>query len=74
MATIDWNWLADVYNAGGWQITGVRVSGTRDRQELVLTLERRVPIGWAELRMDVDSSEWEGFDAALAAWRGSDVG
>lgn len=74
MATIDWNWLAEVYEAGGWRIAGVRASGTRDQQELVLTLERQVPIGWAQLRLDVIPAEPDRLDDELAAWRGNDVG
>jgi hypothetical protein len=38
--TIDWGWLAATY--AGWRIAGLQASGTRDRQELVLTLERQV--------------------------------
>jgi len=70
--TIDWGWLAATY--AGWRIAGMRASGTRDRQELVLTLERDVPVGLPALRLDADPAEWDGFDSALAAWRGRDVG
>lgn len=68
--TIDWGWLAATY--AGWRIAGLRASGTRNRQELVLTLERGVPVRPA-LRLDADPADWDGFDDALAAWRGRDV-
>jgi DNA (cytosine-5)-methyltransferase 1 len=42
---VDWDWLAATYALGGWRITGVRATGTRDRQELTLTLERDVSVG-----------------------------
>lgn len=70
---ITWAWLEQTYTQGGWRITGARASGTRDRQELVLTLERQVPIGWAQLRIDVDPADWEGFEDELAVWRGRNV-
>jgi len=69
--TIDWGWLAATY--AGWRIAGLRASGTRDRQELVLTLEREVPVGLPALRPDGDPADWDGLDDALAAWRGRDV-
>jgi hypothetical protein len=69
--SIDWGWLAATY--AGWRIAGLRASGTRDRQELVLTLEREVPVGLPALRLDGDPADWEGFEDHLAAWRGRDV-
>jgi hypothetical protein len=69
--TIDWSWLAATY--AGWRIAGLRASGTRDRQELVLTLEREVPVVLPALRLDADQADWDGLDDALAAWRGRDV-
>jgi hypothetical protein len=69
--SIDWGWLAATY--AGWRIAGLRASGTRDRQELVLTLEREVPVGLPVLRLDVDPADWEGFEDELAIWRGRDV-
>jgi hypothetical protein len=68
--SIDWGWLASTY--AGWRIAGLRASGTRDRQELVLTLEREVSVRPA-LRLDVDPADWEGFEDELAIWRGRDV-
>jgi hypothetical protein len=69
--SIDWGWLAATY--AGWRIAGLRASGTRDRQELVLTLEREVPVVLPALRLDADQADWDGLDDALAAWRGRDV-
>ena len=69
--TIDWGWLAATY--AGWRIAGLRASGSRDRQELVLTLEREVPVGLPALRPDGDPADCEGFEDELATWRGRDV-
>jgi len=69
--SIDWGWLAATY--AGWRIAGLRASGTRDRQELVLTLEREVPVGLPALRLDADPEDWHGFEDELAIWRGRDV-
>ncbi|QFG02151.1 hypothetical protein [Tepidiforma bonchosmolovskayae] len=69
--SIDWGWLAATY--AGWRIAGLRASGTRDRQELVLTLEREVPVGLPALRLDADPADWEGLEDELAIWRGRDV-
>jgi hypothetical protein len=71
---IDWDWLASTYTLGGWRITGVRATGTRDRQELMLTLERDVSIGMPDVRLDVNPADWEGFEDELAVWRGRHVG
>ena len=71
--TVDWDWLAEVYRGGGWRIAAVRASGTAWRQELVLTLERRMPADLDELWLGADQSEWDGFDAALSEWRSHDV-
>jgi hypothetical protein len=70
--SIDWGWLAVTY--AGWRIAGLRASGTRDRQELVLRLEREVPVGLPALRLDAAPADWEGFEDEFAIWRGRDVG
>jgi hypothetical protein len=73
--SIDWGWLAVMY--AGWRIEGLRAIGSRDRQELMLTLVRRRGgrargAGAPGAAARHDPAEWDGFDEALAAWRRRD--